>query len=112
MERTPPLHEVIPDFRSQRPAPKVKTRETIESIQFAEGIQRAVAADGEGVQDLPHFTATEDAKVDAFALRARQFFGITLEDQAEAKDAKAFYIICRKRIEDKGIFVLHDSFPE
>lgn len=112
MERTPPIHEVIPDFRSQNPAPKAKSRETIESILFAEGIQRSAAADGEGVGDLPHFTATENAKVDAFALSARQFFGITLEDQARAKDAKAFYIICRKRIEDKGIFVLHDSFPE
>jgi Zn-dependent peptidase ImmA (M78 family) len=26
--------------------------------------------------------------------------------------AKAFYVLCRKRIEDRGIFVLHDSFPE
>jgi Zn-dependent peptidase ImmA (M78 family) len=76
------------------------------------GIQRAVEADSEGVHDLPRFTATENAKVDVFALQTRQFFNVTLEDQAEAKDAKAFYIICRKRIEDKGIFVLHDSFPE
>jgi transcriptional regulator with XRE-family HTH domain len=95
MECTPPIHEVIPDFRSQTPAPKAKTRETIKAIQFAEGIQRAALADGDGVQDLPQFTATEDSKVDAFALRARQFFGITLKDQTEAKDTKAFYIILR-----------------
>jgi Zn-dependent peptidase ImmA (M78 family) len=75
-------------------------------------VQRAVKDDSEAVSDLPRFNATENAKVDAFALRARQYFNITLEDQASSKDAKAFYVICRKRIEDKGIFVLHDTFPE
>lgn len=112
MERSPPLPEMIPDFRSPAPAPKAKSRETIESIQFAEGVQRAVEADSEGASDLPRFTATDNETVDAFALKARQFFNISLEDQADAKDTKAFYIVCRKRIEDKGIFVLHDSFPE
>jgi Zn-dependent peptidase ImmA (M78 family) len=42
---------------------------------------------------------------------ARKFFNITLEDQANAKDARVFYVLCRKHIEDKGVFVLHDSFP-
>jgi Zn-dependent peptidase ImmA (M78 family) len=112
MERTPPLHEVLPDFRSPNPVPKAKSRETIESIQFAEGVQRALAQLGEEVSNLPRFTATDNNDVDAFALRARQYFAITLEDQAEAKDAKAFYNICRKRIEDKGILVLQDSFPQ
>ena len=113
MERPPHLHDVIPDFRSPSPAPSAKSRATIESIQFAEGIQKAVARHrDQDLSNLPHFTATQNAKVDEFALRSRQFFNITLEDQAEAKDARAFYIICRKKIEDKGIFVLHDSFPE
>jgi Zn-dependent peptidase ImmA (M78 family) len=112
MERSPPLHEVIPDFRAANPAPNAKSRQTIESIQFAEGVQKAVELDRERIPDLPRFTATQDDKVDEFALRARRYFNITLKDQSEAKDAKAFYIICRKRIEDKGIFVLHDTFPE
>jgi Zn-dependent peptidase ImmA (M78 family) len=113
MERTPPLQEIILDFRSPHPAPRAKSRETIESIQFAEGVQKAVELDREGVpHHLPRFTATQNDNVDAFALEARRYFNITLEDQATAKDAKAFYIICRKRIEDKGIFVLHDTFPE
>jgi Zn-dependent peptidase ImmA (M78 family)/transcriptional regulator with XRE-family HTH domain len=111
MQKTPTLHQVIPDFRSPNPAPKAKDRETIQSIQFAEGIQRALAEDRKGVSNLPRFTATNNDEVDAFALRARQYFNITLEDQAEAKDARAFYNICRKRIEDKGIIVLQDSFP-
>jgi hypothetical protein len=50
--------------------------------------------------------------VEAFALNTRKFFNISLMDQANAKDAKAFYLLCRKKIEDKGIFILHDSFPE
>src|SRR5207237_7946550 len=98
-------------FRSSKPAPEAKARETIQSIQFAEGIQRALAEDSKGVSNLPRFTATDNDEVDALALRARQYFSITLEDQAEAKDARAFYNICRKRIEDKGIIVLQDSFP-
>jgi Zn-dependent peptidase ImmA (M78 family) len=69
------------------------------------------AKDREGLSNLPRFTATDKDEVDAFALRARQYFTITLEDQTEAKDARAFYNICRKRIEDKGIIVLQDSFP-
>jgi Zn-dependent peptidase ImmA (M78 family) len=111
MRKTPPLHEVIPDFRSPNPTPKAKSRETIQSIQFGEGIQRALAQDRKGVSNLPRFTATDNDEVDAFAQRARHYFNITLEDQAEAKDARAFYNICRKRIEDKGIIVLQDSFP-
>jgi len=112
-ERSPQLHDVILDFRSSSPAPTAKSRATIESIQFAEGIQKAVAGfGGQSLSDLPNFTATENSKVEEFALRCRRFFNISLEDQAEAKDARVFYIICRKKIEDKGIFVLHDSFPE
>jgi Zn-dependent peptidase ImmA (M78 family)/transcriptional regulator with XRE-family HTH domain len=112
MKRSPALHEVIPDFRSANPAPKAKSRETIQAIQFAEGVQRAAEQDSEIVSGLPSFTATKNDEVDAFAILARQYFNITIQDQADAKDARAFYIICRKRIEDKGIFVLHETFPE
>jgi Zn-dependent peptidase ImmA (M78 family) len=112
MERTPSLHDVIPDFRSPNAAPTAKSKETIQTIQFAEGVQKALEQDSEGVSDLPHFTVTQSDKIDEFALLARRYFNITLEDQSEAKDARAFYIICRKKIEDRGIFVLHDSFPE
>ena len=112
MERSPELHDVLPDFRASNPTPRAKSRETIGSIQFAEGVQRTVlAARVRGAPQLPMFTATSNADVDAFALSARHFFQITLEDQSDAKDAREFYNICRKKIEEKGIFVLHDSFP-
>lgn len=112
MEQSPQLHDVLPDFRAPNPAPRAKSRETMESIHFAEGIQKTVM-EGQvrGAPQLPAFTATDHADVDAFALTARSFFNITLEDQSNAKDAREFYIICRKKIEEKGIFVLHDSFP-
>ncbi|WP_314959018.1 hypothetical protein [Bradyrhizobium cosmicum] len=113
MERAPKLHDVIPDFRSDNPRPRAKSRETIESIQFAGGVQRAaIEGYAVGVDRLPHFTAKTNSEVDAFALKSRAFFGISAEDQATAKDAKAFYVIVRKKIEDRGIFVLQDSFPE
>jgi Zn-dependent peptidase ImmA (M78 family)/transcriptional regulator with XRE-family HTH domain len=111
MERAPKLHDVLPDFRSPSAKPTIKTKETIQAIQFAEGVQRALEQFAGGV-DLPQFGTMNNAEVDAFALAARQRFGITLEDQLEAKDASAFYLVCRKKIEDLGVFVLHDSFPE
>jgi Zn-dependent peptidase ImmA (M78 family)/transcriptional regulator with XRE-family HTH domain len=112
MEHSPQLHDVLPDFRAPNPAPRAKSRETMGSIQFAEGIQKTVLEGHvRGAPQLPAFTATSNADVDAFALKARQFFNITLEDQSSAKHAREFYIICRKKIEEKGIFVLHDSFP-
>jgi Zn-dependent peptidase ImmA (M78 family) len=112
MERPPRLHDVIPDFRSGNPAPRAKSRATIESIQFAEGIQNAAIEHGTvGRSSLPRFTSTQIDEVEKFALQSRQFFNITLQDQQDAKDARAFYVICRKKIEDKGIFVLHDRFP-
>jgi Zn-dependent peptidase ImmA (M78 family) len=112
MERSPEFRDVLPDFRAPIPTPRAKSRETTESIHFAEGIQKTVKdGRGPGAGQLPAFTATSNADVDAFALTAREFFNIKLEDQSTAKDAREFYVICRKKIEDKGIFVLHDSFP-
>jgi Zn-dependent peptidase ImmA (M78 family) len=112
MERAPSLHDVIPDFRSPNAAPTAKTKETIQSIQFAEGVQKALEQSRAEVLELPHFVQTTDDEIDKFAFKARQFFEISAQDQLEAKDARAFYLICRKKIEDVGIFVLHDSFPE
>lgn len=111
-EKSPPLHDVIPDFRSPTAAPTTKSRETIQSIQFAEGVQKALSESDDIADKFPKFTATKLDEVDAFALQARQFFNITVEDQVQAKDAHAFYVICRKKIEDRGIIVLHDTFPE
>jgi Zn-dependent peptidase ImmA (M78 family) len=111
MEHAPPLHAVLPDFRSPEPAPAAKSKETLEAIQFAEGVQKAAAARRKPDLKLPQFTASHTAEIDKFALSAREFFGVTLKDQISAKDAREFYVICRKKIEDKGIFVLHASFP-
>jgi Zn-dependent peptidase ImmA (M78 family) len=113
MDRSPQLHDVLPDFRASNPQPRAKSRETMESIQFAEGIQKTVT-EGHvpGAPRLPAFAATSDAGVDKFALEARRFFNITVEEQSAAKNAGEFYNICRKKIEEKRIFVLHDSFPQ
>ena len=114
MKRTPQLHDVIPDFRTSSPAPTAKALQTIEAIQFAEGVQRA-AIEGEASrvnENLPRFTPTLPAQVDEFALQARQFFKISRKVQSDARDAREFYVLCRKKIEDNGLFVLHDSFPE
>lgn len=113
MTEAPPLSEVIPDFRSNRAAFSAKSRATTESIQFAEGIQKTVTQLGAGATTrLPRFDSESSKTIEEFALQARSFFELTVQDQSDAKDAGAFYTVCRKRIEDKGIFVLHDSYPE
>jgi Zn-dependent peptidase ImmA (M78 family) len=112
MERAPHLHAILPDFRSAAASPRAKSRETMEAIQFAEGVQRAaIAGYAPGAQALIAFKATAGAEVDAFARIARDFFNLSLEDQRDAKDARGFYVVCRRRVEQKGIFVLHASFP-
>ncbi|MBR1020983.1 ImmA/IrrE family metallo-endopeptidase [Bradyrhizobium viridifuturi] len=111
MEKAPALHDVLPDFRSSTAKPAAKMKETVQSIQFAEGVQRALEQFWVKL-DLPQFSAKGNAEVDAFALAARELLSISLQDQLDAKDANAFYLVCRKKIEDAGIFVLHDSFPE
>jgi Zn-dependent peptidase ImmA (M78 family) len=109
MQTAPPLHDILPDFRSEASATSAKSRETIEAIQVAEGLQRAAVTLGAPkAGPLPQLSATS---VEEAALAAREFFGINLEDQREAKDARAFYTLCRKKIEDKGVFVLHATFP-
>ena len=112
MEHLPRLEEPIPDFRSPTPQPSVNSRETIEAIKLAEGIQKSIIELGaSGTASLPKFTATTDEDIDRYALKAREYFDITLKDQQAAKDARAFYVTVRAKIEDKGILVLQDSFP-
>lgn len=111
MAETPSLSGALPDFRSDKPKKSAKSRATVEAIQFAEGIQHTLvqlrAAPGRALPSLD--MGTKD--VAGAALEIRSFFGITLKDQVEAKDARTFYTVVRKRIEDAGIVVLHSSFP-
>jgi Zn-dependent peptidase ImmA (M78 family) len=112
MQRLPTLEEAIPDFRSLVPEPSAKSRETVEAIKLAEGIQRTlIELRAPGVAALPKFAATTDEEIDRFALKARAHFSITLEDQQEAKDSRTFYVLVRRKIEEHGILVLQDSFP-
>jgi Zn-dependent peptidase ImmA (M78 family) len=112
MQRLPALEEAIPDFRSLIPEPGAKSREAVEAIKLAEGIQKwVIELEAPGIAGLPKFTATTDEDIDRFALKARAHFSITLEDQQEAKDARTFYVLVRRKIEEKRILVLQDSFP-
>ncbi|WP_093805926.1 ImmA/IrrE family metallo-endopeptidase [Stappia sp. ES.058] len=112
MSRPPHLNETLPDFRSNQPESNLKSRQTVEAIQFAQGIQQtAIALADETVSDLPHFSKTTVQAIDDYAESVRKYFGITVEDQRDASDAKQFYNICRRKIEEKGIYILHASFP-
>jgi Zn-dependent peptidase ImmA (M78 family) len=113
MENIPKLNEIIPDFRSSNPISSPKSKGTIRSIEFALEIQRTAIDHGaQSAPSLPKLSLKSGNRIGEVAFEAREFFGITLHEQTQAKDAKAFYTICRKKIEDKGIFVLHDSFSE
>ncbi|TCM62357.1 ImmA/IrrE family metallo-endopeptidase [Rhizobium sp. BK068] len=112
MSRPPELGGALPDFRSDKPDQTQKSRQTVEAIQLAQAVQRtAINLANRVPGELPRFTASTLSDIEAFSLSARQFFGITIEDQRDSKDAKAFYTLCRKKIEDRGIYVLHASFP-
>src|SRR3546814_9944490 len=65
-----------------------------------------------GAAGLPLLRAGSKIEIEALDLRSREYFGISYEDQAEASDDRAFYNVCRRKIEDRGIFVLHETFPE
>jgi Zn-dependent peptidase ImmA (M78 family) len=114
MEELPETDGVLPDFRSATPTNTPKSRPTVETIQLARSVQKtAIELKTPPAAKLPNFQiGLQPKETAAFALEARKFFDITLEDQTEAKSAQAFYVACRKKIEDKGIFVLQDSFPE
>jgi len=112
MRQLPELEEGIPDFRSPAPQPRAKSKETIEVIKLAEGIQNwLINLKGPRVAGLPPFHATSDPKIDQFALEAREYFGITLKEQQDTSDARTYYVLVRRKIEEKGILVLQDSFP-
>lgn len=111
MRAPPQLNDAIPDFRSAKPSPTSKAKATTEAIQLAAAIQDAARQlDVPGVSELPQIASPE--QIHEFALRAREFFGISLRDQAESKEARTFYNLCRKKIEDQGVFVVQESFPE
>ncbi len=113
MSEPPPLKDIITDFRSPTPRRTPKSRQTLESIQLAAAIQEAAGhLRAQPARELPRFEAAGRSEIDAFALAMRGALRISVEDQAEAADASAFYNICRKKIEDLGIFVIHESFPE
>jgi len=112
MQKTPSIGEIIPDFRSAHPVPSPKYPATIQKIQLAATIQKAAAQlVRSGASNLPSLNPKTTQEIEELAFNARQYFRISLDDQLAASDARAFYNICRKKIEDKGIFVLQESFP-
>jgi transcriptional regulator with XRE-family HTH domain len=64
MRELPALQESIPDFRNPNPAPSAKAWETLESIQFAEGIQKTlVDLDTARTTNLPGFTVVTNEEI-------------------------------------------------
>lgn len=113
MAKAPHLGELILDFRGEKPHRSPKSKSTTKSIQLASAIQDAAKKFvATGAAGLPLLRAGSKIEIEAFALRSREYFGISYEDQAEASDDRAFYNVCRRKIEDRGIFVLHETFPE
>jgi Zn-dependent peptidase ImmA (M78 family) len=112
MSKLPPTREAIPDFREENPTPGAKDRATVEAIKLAEGIQKTLIDLGAPkIPKLPAFAATTDDEIDDFAHKMRSEFDLSFEDQQGAKDSRAFYVTVRKKVEDRGVIVLQDSFP-
>ncbi|WP_084608240.1 ImmA/IrrE family metallo-endopeptidase [Nisaea denitrificans] len=111
MERLPNFPAPVLDFRSDKPAATFRSPSAIKALQFAESVQRTAAQNLNLTPGkLPHFKAKKDREIEELAYEVRSQLGITAEDQISSKDTAQFYTICRKKIEDFGIFVLHDSF--
>jgi Zn-dependent peptidase ImmA (M78 family) len=110
MEKAPSLDDRIPDFRSSEAKLVAKERDTLESIQLAKAIQ-ATAEELRPDHQISLPTLQQGKPIGPQAARVRKWFEITLNDQIDAKDARIFYNVCRKKIEASGIFVLQDSFP-
>jgi Zn-dependent peptidase ImmA (M78 family) len=108
MDHPPELRASIVDFRSNRRAAEAKSRQTIESIDMARRLQQA--AEEIGYADELNIELTPAELPDA-AGQVRRYLGITNEQQLEAKDGSAFYGLCRRAVEEKGVFVMHESFP-
>jgi Zn-dependent peptidase ImmA (M78 family) len=108
MDHAPHVGETIVDFRSASPRHEAKTRQTIESIDMARRLQE-VAGDI-GYRDQLRSDLTSETLISA-AGDVRASLGISISDQVGAKDAAAFYALCRKAVEATGVFVLHESFP-
>lgn len=113
MASPPELNDVLPDFRSEKPTIHSQDATTTRSIQLARSIQQTMAQlNVSAVQKLPNFDAATKSEIEVFALEVRSYFDITLADQIECDDARVFYNLCRRKIEDRGIFVIHGSFDE
>jgi Zn-dependent peptidase ImmA (M78 family) len=111
LDEAPKFDDRIPDFRSATPTLRAKERQTLECIQRARTIQtRAEQLQHYPERELPSLLRSESVKAQASAIR--KWFGVSLQSQINARDARAFYNVCRQRLERAGIFVLQDSFPE
>ena len=112
MTAPPPLVDNLVDFRHPNPTATEKSRATTESIQVAHSIQREAIrlSYSERQEELPTIFLDRRSIVEA-AKRVRNYFEISISDQKESRDTRAFYYLCRRKIEAKQIFVIQDSFP-
>ncbi|MCW2272731.1 ImmA/IrrE family metallo-endopeptidase [Rhodoblastus acidophilus] len=110
MDEAPPLRAAIPDFRLETPTFRANSRETLEAIEVARRVQE-IAIENKALCSLDVEGQLTPFNVIAFAKQVRKYLKITALDQKNAKDARAFYYICRQKIEANGVFVLQDSFP-
>jgi Zn-dependent peptidase ImmA (M78 family)/transcriptional regulator with XRE-family HTH domain len=112
MDQAPRVDDPLPDYRSEQPKHTAKEKETIKAIQLAHAVQRMAAEVGApSVAGLPAPSQISALSSESFANRTRSYFDISVKDQSSAKTVGAFYTLCRRKIESKRIFVLHDSFP-
>ena len=110
METSPEISEVPVDFRSASANQKAKSRSTLESLDMAESLQELAV--NLGFKDtLPSDISLEELASENFSSDIRKELDISFEDQLNAKSPSAFYWICRSRIEQYSLLVMHETFP-
>jgi Zn-dependent peptidase ImmA (M78 family) len=110
MDHAPDLGGALVDFRKSRPSAVPKERETVEAIDMAARLQE-IAEELRHKDRLRRDSTLEDIRSPKFASDVRKELRITADLQTGAKSNAAFYSLCRAAIEERGLFVLHDSFP-
>lgn len=113
MNRPPSLVEAI-DFRKVEPGESIYNEGTLAAFAYVERISATLADTdldlGVAEDAVANVRALSTQAAVRLAEQWRNAWGLSIEDQAEFRDANALYVSLRSFIESKGVVVLHYSF--
>ena len=109
MERLALPDTPLPDFRRRAGQASNLSKSTLKIIDGARRLQALAADSGHSCRRFPSVTRV-GLREAQFANRLRTELGISVDEQLEAPDFRVFYATVRRKIEDRGILVIHQSY--